>query len=242
MKILLLFPMLEEVQLAIKDITYDGLLEKGESNGFFACIPPKENLQIKTAVCGIGKVNVVYEAAIRLATENYDLVVLCGTAGGFHGKVNQFDVVVGVNYLQHDYGLNENKGLTPFPPGGVPIGTPEDPVLRPLTVPFSFQQDASFKTVFGDIASGDQFMANDLDYTMLSAQGISAIDMESAALAQMLIKHNAKHAWRDPVPMVVIRGITDMAGEGAVTDFQAALTQAASNACKVLNQLLNEYM
>ena len=85
----------------------------------------------------------------------------------------------------------------------------------------TFQLQAP-KAVEGDIASGDKFFADraDLSALLLHLPTIAAVDMESAAVAQVCYEYS--------VPFTVVRTISDDADESAVHDFPRFLTQVAS--------------
>jgi adenosylhomocysteine nucleosidase len=78
------------------------------------------------------------------------------------------------------------------------------------------------KAVEGDIASGDKFFADraDLADLLLRLPIIAAVDMESAAVAQVCYEYG--------VPFTVVRTISDAADESAAHDFPRFLTRVAS--------------
>jgi adenosylhomocysteine nucleosidase len=78
------------------------------------------------------------------------------------------------------------------------------------------------RAIEGDIASGDKFFADraDLSALLLRLPTIAAVDMESAAVAQVCYEYS--------VPFTVVRTISDDAGKSAVYDFSRFLTQVAS--------------
>ena len=78
------------------------------------------------------------------------------------------------------------------------------------------------QAVEGDIASGDKFFADRAELTalLLRLPTIAAVDMESAAVAQVCYEYS--------VPFAVVRTISDAADESAGHDFPRFLTQVAS--------------
>jgi adenosylhomocysteine nucleosidase len=78
------------------------------------------------------------------------------------------------------------------------------------------------RAVEGVIASGDKFFADgaDLADLLLRLPTIAAVDMESAAVAQVCPEYG--------VPFAVVRTISDAADESAAHDFPRFLTQVAS--------------
>src|SRR4029077_2660776 len=78
------------------------------------------------------------------------------------------------------------------------------------------------KAVGVDIASGDKLFADraDLAKLLLRLPTIAAVDMESAAVAQVCHEYS--------VPFTVVRTISDAADESATHDFPRFLRQVAS--------------
>lgn len=74
----------------------------------------------------------------------------------------------------------------------------------------------------GDIASGDQFFANDPQKEELQKNlpGILCVEMEGAAVAQVCYEHG--------IPFVIIRTISDAANEESHVDFPAFINKVAS--------------
>jgi len=78
------------------------------------------------------------------------------------------------------------------------------------------------KAIEGDIASGDKFFTHRADRAdlLLRLPTIAAVDMESAAVAQVCHEYS--------VPFTVVRTISDAADESATHDFPLFLKQVAS--------------
>jgi adenosylhomocysteine nucleosidase len=91
------------------------------------------------------------------------------------------------------------------------------------------------KAVEGDIASGDNFFANraELAELLVHLPTIAAVDMESAAVAQVCYEYS--------VPFSVVRTISDAADESAAHAFPRFLKQVASAYSHgILKRLLND--
>ena len=84
----------------------------------------------------------------------------------------------------------------------------------------------------GDIASGDQFFANNLQKEALAQNlpDILCVEMEGAAVAQVCYEHN--------VPFIIIRTISDTAGDDSHIDFGAFIQNISSKySVAVIKQL-----
>ena len=91
--------------------------------------------------------------------------------------------------------------------------------LRATRAAFRIQ---SPKAVEGDIASGDKFFSDRADPAdlLIHLPTIAAVDMESAAVAQVCHEYS--------VPFTVVRTISDAADESAAHEFPRFLMQVAS--------------
>lgn len=129
-------------------------------------------------VSGIGKVNAAI-AAYRLCKEmNCSHIISLGCAGGINYDVNIGDVVVGDEYMYYDVNCGRPNAL------GQVQGLPE-------TYASSWKEWVFLEGYkHGLIATGDTFvqtmsMANSITFVLYPKHCPLAIDMESAAIAQV---------------------------------------------------------
>lgn len=170
-----------------------------------------------------------------------DLVVFTGVAGAADPGLNVGDVVVGQHFYQHDMDVSplpdHAKFEIPFLDvvslSSLPRVTnfalegAKDFLANELTekVPGEYLREFGIqepKAVLGNIASGDQFIA-DVDKVAALRQEIPdllAIEMEGAAMAQVAHEHG--------VPFVVMRTISDRADHTAHLDFPRFCEEVAS--------------
>lgn len=186
-----------------------------------------------------GKVAAASTATILVDRFGCSEIVFTGVAGGVARGLNVGDVVVADRLVQHD------MDATPiFSPREVPLlGVTEfstDPIRRDalLRATESFlsnrlrrdtteEQRLKFgitdpKVVTGLAASGDKFFSSkeDLDRLREDLPGVSCVEMEGAAVAQVCYEHG--------VPFSVVRTISDGADDGAHIDFQAFVKEIAT--------------
>jgi adenosylhomocysteine nucleosidase len=186
-----------------------------------------------------GKVAAATTATHLISLFGVAEILFTGVAGAAQPGLKVGDVVVGARLWQHDM---DARPL--FPRHEVPLlgrssfASDEKRRSRLLQAAAAFLRDdlpaatteatrAAFhirspRAVEGDIASGDKFFADraDLADLLLRLPTIAAVDMESAAVAQVCHEYG--------VPFTVVRTISDAADEAAAHDFPRFLTQVAS--------------
>lgn len=163
-----------------------------ENGGLRGLFKDKDVLLIKT---GIGKVNAAFGLTHSLCSlGNVERVVSIGCACAAVADLSVCDIVVGNSYCYHDVYCGEPNEH----------GQVQDlPAVFPSA--FSFLNEAERYTL-GTIATGDRFIVmkeeiEEIKNFLPSVYNICAIDMESAAFAQVCYKTG--------VPFVSIRAISD---------------------------------
>jgi adenosylhomocysteine nucleosidase len=129
---------------------------------------------------GIGPALADAAAERMLAESTYDRVIVSGIAGGLASASAVGDLVVPAEV--YDGATGERFRATPVD-GVTPKG-----VIR-----------------MGD---GDDYEFDDAEVAALVADGVTALDMETAAIARVCARHN--------VPWIAFRVISDMAGDAAL--------------------------
>jgi adenosylhomocysteine nucleosidase len=186
-----------------------------------------------------GKVAAATTATHLIADFSVDEILFTGVAGAAQPGLNVGDVVVGTRLWQHDMDARPLFARHEIPLLGHSsfagderrrnqlLGAAAAFLRDDLHTAVSAATRAAFhiqspKAVAGDIASGDKFFADraDLADLLLRLPTIAAVDMESAAVAQVCHEYG--------VPFTVVRTISDAADESAAHDFPRFLTQVAS--------------
>ena len=168
---------------------------------------------------------------------NVSEIIFTGVAGGIQEELNIGDVVIGRNLFQHD--LN----ATPF------YEKLEIPILKKKFVEtrdskkilnattaflnnyhhYISKNDATLfnittpKVLYGDIASGDQFISSLKKIKKLNklVPTATCVEMEGASVAQVCFEYE--------IPFSIIRIISDKANDNAHIDFSKFAHLIASN-------------
>tara|TARA_Y100001968_G_scaffold160800_1_gene147087 strand:+ start:1333 stop:2133 length:801 start_codon:yes stop_codon:yes gene_type:complete len=202
------------------------------------------SVYISTAWSGWGKVSAA-RAATRLLGQSFkgrgvDLLLFTGVAGAANPALNQWDIVLPTELIQHDMDARPlfQKYVIPALNKGR-IASIDQWVEWAIT---SLQESVSknFVEHFGKvetglIATGDRFIADKSLMENLSRDlpGLSAVEMEGAAVAQV--------ACQEKVPWLIIRVISDGADDSAAQTFSAFLKDYEKFSWNLIEVLLNNH-
>ena len=192
-----------------------------------------EGLDAVVVECGIGKVNAALCVQVLCSCFAVTHIVNTGIAGSLNAELDIGDLVVSEDAMYHDL----DATVFNYPLGQVP-GLPvlqfaADPVL--VSMAFSAaQQVHNGHSRKGRIASGDQFISDsDRKDKIVEITGALCTEMEGAAIAHA--------AWKNGIPFVIIRAISDKADGSAHMDYPtfeaAAAKRCACVTCQMAKQL-----
>lgn len=185
----------------------------------------------KNDVClmqsGIGKVNAAIGTEELIREYHPDCIINTGVAGGLCTTMQRSDIVVGEKTAYHDVWCGEGdwgqiQGLPTFFEGDRLL---IDKIMN-LTTGNRIHK--------GLICSGDQFITNNDTLKEIKEHFLDAlaVDMESAAIAQVCFLHQ--------VPMVSIRIISDVpeADSSQIKDYNAFFTELATRSFLTIKTLI----
>lgn len=179
--------------------------------------------------CGIGKVNASLCMQILCDCFAVTHVVNTGIAGSLCADLDIGDLVISRDAMYHDFDCVHFG----YPMGKVPgmdvVAFPADEKLAQLA--FSAAEAVNpGHTKRGRVASGDKFVAEQtVKDAIIDITGALCTEMEGAAIAQT--------AYRNGVPFVIIRAISDKADNSAEMDYPTFERIAAHRCASVTMKL-----
>ena len=186
-------------------------------------------LDVVVVQCGIGKVNAALCAQILCDRYAVTHIVNTGIAGSLSAELDIGDLVVSKDAMYHDF----DCCAFGYPAGKVPgmdvVAFPADEMMTALAFAAAERENPGH-TRMGRVASGDQFVADpELKNKIISLTGALCTEMEGAAIAQT--------AYRNGVPFVILRAISDKADDSAEMDYPTFERLAAYRCASVTMSL-----
>jgi len=181
---------------------------------------------------GIGKVNAAVAATLLIRDFHPSCIINTGSAGGLLEGMQIGDIIISSKVFHHDV------DITPlgFKPGEIPghqVYYESDKHLIDIAKASTniFSELNSSVEIIG---TGDSFIADEgyVEEVKEKFAGVAAIEMEAAAIAQVC------HLFQ--VPFVVIRALSDIAGEKPHKTFNQFLAEAGKNSADMVIEILHE--
>lgn len=182
-------------------------------------------LPVVVARCGVGKVHAAMCVQALADCFGVTHLVNTGIAGSLCAELDIGDLVVSMDAMYHDFdctGFGYPKGQVP---GTNLTAFPADEQL--MAYAFGAAEITNVgHTKIGRVASGDQFICDKAtkDRIIADTQALCT-EMEGTAIAQA--------AWRNGIPFVIIRAISDKADNSAEMDYPTFEAQAAQRCAQV---------
>ena len=184
-----------------------------------------EGCDVVVVQCGVGKVNAAMCAQILCSCYGVTHLVNTGIAGSLNAQLDIGDLVVSRDAMYHDFDCNAFG----YPSGKVPgmdvIAFPADEKLMESAFAAAEAVNPGHTKV-GRVASGDQFVASkELKEKIIALTQALCTEMEGAAIAQT--------AYRNQIPFVILRAISDKADDSAEMDYPTFEALAAQRCAQV---------
>lgn len=216
----------EEISLLLENMTdkYESIV----ANTLFVegKLLGKEIVLLKS---GIGKVNAAMATTIMHESFTPSSVINTGSAGGLSKELEVGDIVVSSYVVHHDvdvtsfdYDYGQVPGMPPMFAADLCLVDKATETLKELSVP----------SATGIIATGDSFMADPERVIFVKEKfpTLLAAEMEAAAVAQVCYQYNK--------PFVIIRALSDIAGQESSVSFDTFLSKAAKNAAELIMKMI----
>ena len=184
-----------------------------------------EGLPAVVVQCGVGKINAAMCTQILIDCFAVTHVVNTGIAGSLDAELDICDLVISKDAIHHDFDLHFWGRPIGQVPGMDVTAFPADEGLMAVAMAAAEQiHPGHVKT--GRVASGDQFICSkeQKEQIIQNTQGICA-EMEGASIAHA--------AYRNGVPFVIIRAISDKADGSAEMDYPTFEALAAQRCALV---------
>ncbi len=188
-----------------------------------------EGLDVVVVQCGIGKVNAALCAQILCSEFRVTHLVNTGVAGSLDPELDIGDLLISRDAMHHDF----DCGPVGYPKGQVPgldvLAFPADTNLMTLAYTAAERVNPGH-TKLGRVASGDQFISGkEIKNQIIATTGASCTEMEGAPIAQV--------AYRNRIPYVILRAISDKADDSAEMDYPTFEAIAARRCAAVTMEL-----
>jgi len=190
-----------------------------------------EGLPVVVVQCGVGKINAAMCTQILCDCFQVTHVVNTGIAGSLCADLDIGDLVISKDAIHHDFDIS----FWDYPIGKVPG---MDVVAFPGNEALIQQAFAAAESVnpghnkIGRVASGDQFICRQEQKNKIIADtGALCAEMEGAAIAHT--------AYRNGIPFVILRAISDKADNSAQMDYPVFEEIAAHRCAQVTMTMAN---
>jgi len=218
-----------EVEILLGAMENKKAMEKAGSTFYEGAL---NGLDAVVVQCGVGKVNAAMCAQILCDLYNVTHLVNTGIAGSLCADLDIGDLVVSTDAMYHDMDAVHFG----YPFGKVPgmdvTAFPADQIMMDYAFAAAEAVNPGH-TKLGRVASGDQFVAvKELKEKIIAnTQGLCT-EMEGAAIAQT--------AYRNGLPFVILRAISDKADDSAEMDYPTFERIAAHRCAEVTMHLAKQ--
>ena len=200
--------------------------------GMEFCAGRLEGLDAVVVQCGVGKVNAAMCTQILCSVYGVTHLVNTGIAGSLCAELDIADLVVSTDAMYHDMDVN----VFGYPIGQVPgmdvVAFPADEKLSACAFAAAEAVNPGH-TKSGRVASGDQFVSRkEQKEHIIEVSGALCTEMEGAAIAHT--------AYRNNVPFVILRAISDKADDSANMDYPTFEALAAHRCAQVTMHLARQ--
>lgn len=168
-------------------------------------------------ISGIGKVNASFSTQLLIDRFSPELLFNFGSSGGISEETEI------LNYYLIDSACQFDVLVLPHQLGYLP---------EYKTSYFQCLKIDSCGLEYKTLASSDRFSFRDCDYQLIKSFKASIYDMEGGAIAQVAHSNN--------LPLVILKGITDVSNNNNLIDFQKNLNKLSRGFIELINKIIKE--
>jgi len=184
-----------------------------------------EGLNAVVVQCGVGKVNSAMCAQVLCSVFGVSHIVNTGVAGSLCAELDIGDLVVSQDAMHHDMDVQPLGYRAGQVPGMDVLAFPADEKLISFALAAAETVNPGHSRI-GRVASGDQFVARkEQKQAITEITQALCTEMEGAAIAHT--------AYRNGIPYVIIRAISDKADDSAQMDYPTFEAIAAKRCAQV---------
>ena len=193
------------------------------------CEGKLEGLDVVIVQCGVGKVNAALTAQILCTGFRVTHIVNTGIAGSLNAQLDIGDFVISKDAVYHDMdATNFGYPMCQVPGLSVLSFEADEDLLKEAYLAAENANPGHVR--IGRVATGDQFVADKaLKEKIIQNTGAYCTEMEGAAIAHT--------AWKNGVPFVIVRAISDKADDSAQMDYPTFEAAAAVRCAQVTQSL-----
>ena len=191
-----------------------------------------DDVDVVVVQCGVGKVNAALTAQVLCSCFGVTHIVNTGIAGSLNAELDIGDFVISCDAVYHDVDAT-NFGYPMCQVPGMPVlAFPADEKLMQAAYDAANGAHPGHVRI-GRVATGDQFVAEKaLKEKIIQNTGAYCTEMEGAAIAHT--------AWKNNVPFVIIRAISDKADDSAEMDYPTFEAAAAKRCAQVTQTMAKD--
>ena len=185
-------------------------------------------IEVVLLLSGIGKVSASVATTLLIERYNPSLIINTGTAGGL-GDTSVHDIILATEVRHHDVDVTafgyEIGQQAQMPPAFI-ANTQWTERLKQVAERYSHTLH------YGHVVSGDSFISSPtrLQEIANTFPKAKAVEMEAAAIAQTCYLLN--------IPFVMLRAISDKAGEGNAVSYETFVVEAGKLSATIIKAFL----
>ena len=193
--------------------------------GMEFCEGMLEGLPVVVVQCGVGKVNAAMCTQILCSCYGVTHLVNTGIAGSLSAQLDIGDLVISRDAMYHDFDCVHFGYEMGKVPGMDTVSFPADADLMDYAYAAAEAVNPGHAKI-GRVASGDQFVAvKELKERIIANTSGLCTEMEGAAIAHV--------AYRNQLPFVILRAISDKADDSVDMDYPTFEAIAARRCAQV---------